>query len=246
MGLLDNLKASMNRDSSADTKVFTPADVGYNDTTAFFTDPKNGKLIVDKVINLPQARQAKPPNYWDYIKYEHRIGFDMYHLRIGDSCFTIPPEFISVKNTSQTEQNVSVRQDSSVKTKHGYSRKEIVITMYFNGIDQINGYEVESPMEYSYFVDGLRPLLAQFVCAPFLPIENEFLNMTCDISNVALLNLSVNTVPGFPECLQVTLVMQEFNAVPYIEAPNQFYDSFIDWDLYRYYYQRLLNPYSGH
>jgi hypothetical protein len=89
-------------------------------------------------------------------------------------------------------------------------------------------------------VDGLRPLIAQFKCTPFLPVENECLNDTNNIFTIALQSLTVNTLQGFPDCLQVTIIAHEFNAVPYITMPNYCFDSCIDWDLFRWFTQRPL------
>lgn len=222
------------------TGKFIPSDPGFADNMAQYVSPKTAKVLADASRNIPDARRCTPPSYQEYIKYPHRNSYDMYNLRIGDCCFVLPPEFISVKTLSSTDSKVAIRQDSQIKTKNGYYRKEIVVTLYLNGPNQINGYMVDSPMDYKYYVDGLRPLLAEFKCTPFLPVENEFLNGTCEIYNVALSSLAVSLVPGFPECLQVNLIMQEFNAVPYIENYNIFYDDYIDWDMFRFYYQQLI------
>lgn len=224
---------------------FTPSDPGFADTMAQYTSPQVAKQLADIMRNIPDGRRTKPPSYYDYLQYPHRQSYDAYHLRIGDCCFVLPPEFISVKTLSSTDSKVGLRQDSSIKTKHGYSKKEIVVTMYLNGIDQINGHKVESPMSYPYYVDGLRPLIAQFKSTPFLPIENEFINETNGIYAVALSSMIVSLVPGFTECVQVNLIMQEFNAAPYIENANIYYDDYIDWDMFRFYYQQMLREDSN-
>lgn len=226
-------------------KKFTPSDPGYNSTTATNIKDEDVSKLMDLTRRIPQGRRVEPPSFYEYIDYPHRMDYDEYSLRIGDCCFVLPPEFISIKTTSTTDTNVTIRQENTTKTRHGYSRREIIVTMYFNGFDQINGYVVDSPMGYKYYVDGLRPLIAQFKCTPFLPIVNEFINSTHGIFNVGLGSIAVSVVPGFPDCLQATIVMQEFNVEPYIEIPGIFYDDFIDWDLFRYYYQQLMRKESG-
>jgi hypothetical protein len=215
-------------------------DSGVNDTIAYWFSPDKAKKLLDKASAVPAGRRTSPPVYDEYIEYTHRYSDTSLTLRIGDCQLIIPPDFISVKEISSTESQVALRQENSFKTKHGYSRKEITMTLYFNGIDQINGYEVESPFDYPYYVDGLRPLIAQFKCTPFLPVENECLNDVNNIYTIALQSLTVNTLQGFPDCLQVTIIAHEFNVVPYISMPNYCFDSCIDWDLFRFYYQQLM------
>ena len=215
-------------------------DKGFNDTVAEAFTSEQAKKLLESATGVPSERLATPPIYEDYITYEHRIHDDTNTVRIGDCHLVIPPDFISVKEIRNTEQTVSLRQESTLKDQHGYSRKEITMTIFFNGKDQINGYEVESPFDYPYYVDGIRPLLAQFKCTPFLPVVNDFLNETNDIWNLALQSITVNTVQGFPDVLQATIIAHEFNAEPYIEVPNYLLGDSIDWDLFRYYYQQLL------
>jgi len=223
-------------------KTFKGSDPGYNDTTATGIKDEDTQKVMDRLRRITPERRVEPPNYYDYLEYPHRTGADEFTLRIGDCSLVIPPEFISVRTSSTTDSVVSIRQEGSTKVKHGYSRREIVVQFVFNGYEQINGYEVESPFPKSpYYVDGLRPLLAQFKCTPFLPVVNDFLNTTHAIFNVALSGFSVNTMPGFPDTLQATLVMQEFNVEPYIEVPGIFFEDYIDWDLFRYYYQRAMS-----
>ena len=198
------------------------------------------KAVVDRIYNIPENRKKLPLTYFDNVDYPFRILDSAYNFRIGDCQFKIPPEFIQVKTVTEVNSNVGIRQMSSVKTKSGYQKKQIVITLFFNGIDQINGFKVESPFSYPYYMDGLRSLLAQFRRTPFLPVVNELLNDAHSIHNVALSGITINTVQGFPECLQVDITLMEFNAVPYIEAPQFMFQSMIDWDLFRWYYQQVM------
>lgn len=221
--------------------VLEDIDKGSNDTIAEWFSTEQGKQFLDQASGVPPERVISPLSYEDYISYEHRINDTTTTIRIGDCHMVVPPDFIAIKEIKNTEQIVSLRQTSSMKDQHGYSRKEVTITAFFNGKDQINGYPVPSPFDRPYYVDGLRPLLAQFKCTPFLPVENFFLNYTNDIWNLALQSITVNTVQGFPNVLQVTIVANEFNAVPYLETANFAMSDSIDWDLFRYYYQQLMN-----
>lgn len=163
-------------------------------------------------------------------------------FRLGDFYSMIPPEFLSASTSTSNEEIQGLRQSGSMQIKNGYSKKEIQASLILNGMDQINGYKVESPFKgKQYYVDGLRNLISQFKYTPFVPIENTVANLVHGVFNVAIRNISVETISGFPEALQVTLSMQDFNAEPYTGAPNCFFDSSIDWDLFRWFTQRPLD-----
>ncbi|WP_238918134.1 glucosaminidase domain-containing protein [Clostridium sp. YIM B02555] len=212
--------------------------------------------------------EAAPPGYYDYIIYPHRqdaynmadptkilssssesddslVSGDINRiLRIGDFFAVIPPEFITVTTRSTDKSVQPLRQAGSIKTENGYSKKDIQISLILNGMDQINGYKVEGPMDYSYYVDGLRNLIAQMKFTPFMPIENTVVNITHGVNNVAIRNIYVETIAGFPEALQVVLTLDEFNVTPYLRIPNAFFDNSIDWDLFRWYTQKPLTDSS--
>jgi len=197
---------------------------------------------LDMTYKMDPLRRVEPLSYLDGPVFKHRLNHPIYSFRLGDCQFQIPPEFIQLRTTNSVNRKTSMRQKSGVKTGTGHQSRQLGLSVYFNGMKEINGYQVESPFLYPYFVDGLRPLLAQFRRSPFLPVVNEYVNDTLGIYNVALSNVSISTVPGFPECLQVEIVLEEFNATPYTEMPNVTLHNMIDWDLYRWYYQQLLRP----
>lgn len=229
-------------------------DPKYFDAALTVTDPKHIASFMDKMGPMPNERTSKPLEYKDTIKDKRNARsvainrqelINEYNLRIGDSVFIIPPEYIQVNDTSHTKVKTALRQSSSFKTKTGHTNRDILITLYFSGIEQINGHEDDSPFEYNYSMDGLLSLIAQFRCTPFLPIQNEYLNINFSIFSVALQSMSVSTVQGFPGLLSVTLSMQEFYSTPYTLQHNMSFDDMIDWDLFRYYYQRYLNKKLG-
>ena len=131
------------------------------------------------------------------------------------------------------------------------------LELYFNNEYGINGipYECETPSgeKLTYHMNGLRSLIAQFRVAPFLPIENHYINDVLDIEAVSLVNMSMSTVDGFPKLLKVVLTLREFNYrvfMPDLPVPEYKEDSdgisemehvfakMFDWELFRYYYQR--------
>lgn len=218
-----------------------------NDTLAIIN--KIESSITNKISELP-------PGYYDYIQYEHRKSASTFIngstsedaidkiFRIGDCYFVIPPEFVTVSTVSSNDSIQGLRQSGSIKVKHGYSQKEIQVKMVLNGMNQINGYEVESPFDYNYYVDGLRPLISQFKYTPFVPIENSLVNLIHGVHAVSLRNITIETMEGFPEALSLTISMQEFNTKAYIGQDECLFNDMIDWDLYRYYTQLPLK--KGH
>lgn len=195
--------------------------------------------MMDELVKLDPLRRIEPLQRLDYIEYGHRYYNTIYNLTLGDCCFVIPPQAISIMSESNSQELVTLRQENTQKIKSGYSKRTISIELVFHGHNQINGYKVESPEGY-YYVDGLRQLLAQFKCTPFLPIENYTINNTYNIHTVALQSIICSTVEGFPDMMIANLTLQEVDLYPYIETHTMFFSDFIDWDLFRFYYQRQL------
>lgn len=171
---------------------------------------------------------------------EQSSSFDTGFFRLGTCVFRIPPEFITVSSTSNHTAIQTMRSSSSLMTKHSYVEREISVSLILNGMDQINGYEVNSPFDYPHYVDGLRTLLGQFKYTPFVPVENMLLNLQHNIHVVSLKNITVETVDDFPNTLSVTLTLGEFNAMPYTLAPNWSFNDSINWDLFNFYIQRNI------
>lgn len=167
-------------------------------------------------------------------------GDDSGYFRLGACEFKIPPEFITVSMTTGNTAIPIMRSASSLMTKHSYADREIMVNLVLNGMEQINGYRVDSPFGYPHYIDGLRALLGQFKYTPFVPVVNVFLNIQHNIHTVALTNITVETVEGFPETLSVTMTLKEFNATPYTQAPNCMFDECVIWDLFNFYIQRNI------
>ncbi len=195
--------------------------------------------MLDKLSRMPSERHTLPLSRYDAIPYDHRIYADNYNLQIGDAWFIIPPEFIMITSEAQTGKIVTLRQENTQKSKSGYHRRTILVDLVAHGSDQINGFKVPSPTGY-YYVDGLRPLLAQFKRTPFLPIFNELINTGYGIHTVALQSITIQTVENFPSVMTAQLTLQEVNMMPYIEMHSYLFQYLIDWDLMRFYYQSAL------
>lgn len=226
---------------------------GYYNSTLVHTSPSATTSLLDKMKRVPKAQRVQAldyddtlPNsvkkYRDSINRSNDVFIDCSHnLRIGDVEFQVPPEYISVVDSSHTVQHLALRRNSTLKTKTGHSNRSIVVTLFLNGMDQINGVKTPSPVYGNYYMNGLLGLIAQFKCTPFLPIANEYINNNFSIFTVALESLTANTVPGFPNCIELSIMLREFESAAFTEVPNNMYHNLIEWDLQRFYYQRYIN-----
>lgn len=217
--------------------------ISFNDEKIInINDTETALLMLDKISRLHDERRIQPLSEGENVFYGHRYLHSEYTLQIGDAHFMIPPEFIMVNSESMSQSIVTLRQENTQKMKNGYHKRTILIDLVFNGIEQLNGYKVPGPEspDKDYYVDGLRQLLAQFKCTPFLPIFNELINGTYGIFTVALQAITMSTVQGFPDVMTAQITLQEVSMFPYIEMPDICFKNMIDWDLFRFYYQRFL------
>ncbi len=174
----------------------------------------------------------------DYPK--HRYAGNPFVLRIGDSQFFIPPTSIKTDKTSSIAEQHILRAKTPIMTKSGYTLHTLSIQMYFFGEEQINGYPIEGPGGKTYYMDGLRPLLAQFYKNPFLPIRNELINNQHNIYNVALQDISYTVDPDFSDAIVVNLTLIECCVEPYINYPEFVYDRIFVYPLFRWWYQQQM------
>lgn len=176
----------------------------------------------------------------DTVPAHRKLAGDFF-LRIGDVQLVVPPEFIRVYRDGNMNTKGMIRQRDSLKYKNGQSRTQIEIQLWFTDLQQINGFQVESPIStQKYFMDGLRPLIAQFKRMPFLPIVNEFLNDVLDIHAVAFSNMTFSTVEGFPDVMQATLTLYKMDVTPFIQKPSWTYDQHFMYPVFRWYYNQML------
>ncbi|UDN60650.1 hypothetical protein [Clostridioides sp. ES-W-0016-02] len=208
---------------------------------------KDSQEIVNMLYKESTLRnldgEYKPLSYYEYIQYEHRLKYkdNLDNIfRIGDCCFKILPEYISITSINDSESLNENRMANIEQSKKQNIRKEIFVNLTINGINQVNGYQVESPFDFKYYVDGLRNLICQFKYTPFVPVECKVVNDANSINNVALKSMSVETVEGFSETLRIKIIMEEFNVKSYFNKDNISLDKHIDWDLYRFYTQKNL------
>ena len=88
-----------------------------------------------------------------------------------------------------------------------------------------------------FYLASLRGLVTQFKYSPILPIKNEFLNRTFDIDAVALMGMTVSTLPDFPFVLVVNLELAKYNYTPLMPMIQDF-DQAIHWGKFRQYMGR--------
>lgn len=177
-------------------------------------------------------------------------------VMIGDSLFIVPPTSIRSINRTTSEQMPLMRARGAVNKGQPKSQRMIELTLYFNAEEGINGvpYKANLPNgdQVTYYMNGLRSLIAQFRLTPFLPIENTHINHLLNIDAVTLTGLQIATLPDYPKCLAATLMLQEFEYRVFMpelqvdvdrkdtdESYNVF-SSTINWEVMRWHYQQAL------
>lgn len=183
-----------------------------------------------------------------------------YTVMIGDCLFMIPPTSIRVVNQIESDRVPLLRSKGSMVRTKPHNDRMIEMTLYFNGKEGINGVPIKKQLpkqngtsEFeTYYMNGLRSLIAMFRYTPFLPVENAYLNDTLGIEAVSLANIQVQTMPMYPQCLAVTLTLQQFNYRVYLNElplPNpeegqdfntNMFSRTINYGVMRYYYQRAI------
>jgi len=149
-------------------------------------------------------------------------------VMIGDCLFMVPPTSIRCVTQTESERIPLLRSRNSMIKAAPKSERLIEMTLYFNDDEGINGkpFKTELPngQEITYYMNGLRTLIAMFKLTPFLPIENHYINKVLNIEAVSLVNLQISTMPGYPRCIAAILTLQEFNYhvyMPEIPIPDR-------------------------
>jgi len=156
------------------------------------------------------------------------------------------------------------KSDSAIELKlffnkeAGINGQEVELPLWRN-FDEESQANKESEEKAVYYLNGLRALISEFKFTPFLPIVNKYINETLGVAAVSLENLAIETVPGFPRLLSATLTLKEFDYGVYMpELPYPFVRDYVDefgntqermvnpyslcinYDVFRYYYQKPL------
>ena len=221
----------------------------------------------DNIDWVDSFNKISSKSYEDRLELHKKLtGIDFLKIRdcalmIGDTLMLVPPT--NIRNLNQvTHERIPVLRSKGTMAKQMDNVEHLLeISLYFYEEAGINGipyvYTTPNGTTLEYKMDGLRSLIAQFKIAPFLPIENGYINDVLGVEAVALQNLSIQTVEGYPRLLKAILTLKEFNYrvfMPDLPIDDDmentdenrlsmlqpmFAKSF-NWDLFRYYYQRSL------
>ena len=176
-------------------------------------------------------------------------------VMLGDCLFMVPPTSIRCATQTTSERIPVMRSRGSMVKSSAKAERIIELDLYFygdgiNGVAPIEQQKTPAGDNINYKINGLRQLIAQFYCMPFLPIENKYINETLNVEAVALANMQISTVPGYPKFVHVVLALQEFDYRVYMpELPAHFLEdtsycnyfaAAINWPLARWYYQRAI------
>lgn len=178
-----------------------------------------------------------------------------WNVTIGDTTLFVPPTSIRSQTTTTYERLPIIRGKGSM-TKGGQKVKKMIeLTVFFNEERGINGYPFKDTLpngtEVTYYMNGLRALIAQFKFTPFLPIENNYINGVLNTDAVTLVNMQLTTNPSYPRMIKAVLTLQEFDYTQYMpELPldvdrreGGYYNPFstvFNFELMRWYYQRPI------
>jgi len=178
-----------------------------------------------------------------------------WELALGASRFAIPPLNISV-NSRFKVTNVSggaIRQRNTPKFNTGHSETVVNVTLYFPNHESIWGFEGEGELDIDFdndseekvdrFLSSLRGLVAAFKYSPFLPLKNQYLNSTFNMTGATLQSMSIQTLEGFPFVLAVNLTLLKFNHKAYLPMIRDFNEA-IHWGRYRQYMGRAAEHIS--
>ena len=220
----------------------------------------------NNMVWLDSFNEMTKEHYRKRIEFHKEItGLDFTKLRnctmmIGDTLFLIPPQ--NIRSLSSIEyEKVSIMRGKGSMVKNNTNRDMYLeIDLYFYNDAGINGIPVDvnlpNKSTVTYYMNGLRSLIAQFKLAPYLPIENQFVNDVLNIEAVSLVNLNVSTVEGMPRLLQATLTLRDFNYRIYmpdipinygsaqiseITEMDPIFAKCFNWEVFRFYYQRIIS-----
>lgn len=213
------------------------------------TPPKNYSQINKEADRLSHPFETKLPNQAvlgaaPYVEDDevpaHRYLRNPYTLRIGDVHLFIPPTSIRTRKEGFVDTNQTLRTMNGMMTRSGHTQRVIEIELFFPDTDQINGYSVKGPGGKTYYMDGLRPLIAQFMKNPFLPVKNELLNDRHHVYNVAFNDLTFETHELFDNVIVANLKLIECTVEPIVQYPDYYYDNLFMYPLFRWWYQQTL------
>lgn len=184
-------------------------------------------------------------------------------VTLGDVTLMAPPTNITVVSHTEDERIPLMRANGSMSKMGKRTIRAITMELYFTKDNEgVNGYEYKTKMPngkpITYYMNGLRALIAQFKFTPFLPIENEYINNTLGIEAVVFNNMQINNIERMPGLYHVTISLTEFDYAVYMPelitlciswgCESNYFSTAFNWPVFRYYYQRCImrgNDFSG-
>ena len=179
-----------------------------------------------------------------------------YTVVLGDNALVVPPTSIRMLSQANIKKVSLLRSRGGATKQVPKTERSIELKIFFNDESTINGvpYEATLPsgVKTTYYLNGLRGLIAQFKLTPFLPIENHYINSVLNIFAVSLKSLHVAPSDSYPRMLAASLILEEFDYnvyMPELPVPDvdknedlttNMFSKSINYDAMRWYYQRLL------
>lgn len=182
-------------------------------------------------------------------------------VTLGDVTFFVPPTNITCQSIVENHTMPYLRAKGSGTKSGKREYRRLTLQIYFNEERGINGYPYtttlpgpnqKNDIETTYYINGLRSLVAQFKFTPFLPIENDYINDTLNIKAVLFENINISHVPDFPRLYVASVTMQEFDYGTYMpeldyymtvngaDLKSNYFSKSFNWPVMRYYYQRCI------
>lgn len=246
-------------DATVVNKYSQPGD-GSIDTSDYDLDAKH---YADSIYEQSKKFDDREKVQGEIFKALHKEGafkaLKEWTVTIGDVTLFVPPTSIRCLSQTKAEHMPVLRAKGTMAKSATKMQRIIEMDIFFNEEHGINGYKCETTTlpegrgkQITYWMNGLRALYAQFRVAPFLPIDNKYVNEVLGIDAVTMLNFACETVPGFPRLVKATIQLSEFEYRVYMpEIPmddgddddneiRNYFSRQINYPLLRYYYQRLL------
>lgn len=204
------------------------------------------KTIHDGIDDRKVIQQKIFGKDWDSLKD--------WTVTIGDVTLMVPPTNITVSTVVEDDRTPLLRANGSMSKQGKRTLKSIQMKVYFYGEEGVNGYPYETTYpngeKVTYKMNGLRALVSQFKFAPFLPIENKYINETLGVEAVILEGINVNSVKGIPKLYESIISINQFMYEAYMPeldmlcaswgCEENFFATSFNWPVFRYYYQRPI------
>lgn len=237
-----------------------------SDALEGWTYDKNSYIYADLNQKLKQSYNKKIELHREITGIDFEKNKDC-TVMLGDTLFIVPPT--SIRNASSVSyEKKNILRGKGSMNKEANREQLLELELYFYGESGINGIKYDATLPnnntITYYMNGLRSLIAQFKVAPFLPIENGYINDILCIEAVTLESMDIENVEGYQGLIRVILTLREFNYRVYMpdipsdtesgvestdedkEDNSQLaifknpFSAVFDWEIFRYHYQKAI------